>query len=79
VSATDQRPTLGLVPGERILLSKKEAAEALGMSLDHFEEHVRPHLRPFISNTLLRFPVSELVRYVEKTAKASKLGAGVSR
>ena len=29
----------------RFLLTRREAAQALGMSLSHFQRHVQPHLR----------------------------------
>jgi excisionase family DNA binding protein len=52
----------------RILLSKVEAAEILGMSVDSFERYVQPHVRAVRKGRLVRFPVSELERWAEENA-----------
>ena len=36
----------------RMLLTRKEAAATLGMSLRHFQRHVQPHLRCVYSGQL---------------------------
>lgn len=54
----------------RLLLSRAEAAAALGMSLRHFQRHVQPHIRCVYSGQLRRYPVRELERWTE--AQASK-------
>ena len=52
----------------RVLLSRMEAAEALGMSLRHFQRHVQPHLRCVYSGQLRLFPVRELERWADENA-----------
>lgn len=46
-----------------------EAAAALGMSIDHFDRHVRPTLRVVRSGQLTLFPVKELEKWVERQAQ----------
>lgn len=53
--------TVGDVP--RILLRKAEAAEALGMSVDHLETHVLPFVRCVRSGRLTLIPVAEVERW----------------
>jgi hypothetical protein len=55
-----------LVP--RVLLSRREAAEALGMSLRHFQRHVQPHVRCVYSGQLRLYPLKELERWAEAQA-----------
>lgn len=50
----------------RLALNQKEAAAALGLSVNHFKEHVRPDLKVLIVGGLVRFPTSELERYVDR-------------
>jgi hypothetical protein len=52
----------------RLALSRREAAEALGMSLRHFQRHVQPHLRCIYSGQLRLYPLSELERWVDEHA-----------
>jgi predicted DNA-binding transcriptional regulator AlpA len=47
----------------RILVTKPEAAEILGMSIASFERYVQPHIRAVRKGRLLRFPVSDLERW----------------
>jgi hypothetical protein len=56
----------GAVP--RLLLSRAEAAAALGMSLRHFQRHVQPHIRCVYSGQLRLYPVRELERWTEAEA-----------
>jgi excisionase family DNA binding protein len=51
----------------RLLLRRAEAAAALGMSLDHFERYVQPHLGLVRVGKLRLVPVQELERWVETT------------
>jgi hypothetical protein len=44
----------------RVALSKTEAAEALGMSVRHFERHVQPHIPVVYSGGLRLFPLESL-------------------
>lgn len=50
----------------RLLLRRKEAAECLGMSLDHFEKYVQPHLALVPSGRLKLVPWLELQRWVDE-------------
>lgn len=54
----------------RLGLNRAEAAEALGMSPDHFDRHVRPHLRCTYSGQLTLYAVSELQRWLDENAVA---------
>jgi hypothetical protein len=50
----------------RVLLSRREAADALGMSLRHFQRHVQPYLRCVYSGQLRLYPLKDLERWVEE-------------
>lgn len=52
----------------RFLLSRREAAEALGMSLSHFQRHVQPYVRCVYSGQLRLYRPSELVRWADEAA-----------
>jgi hypothetical protein len=52
----------------RVLLSRREAADALGMSLRHFQRHVQPYLRCVYSGQLRLYPLKDLERWVEEQA-----------
>ena len=56
----------GAVP--RLALTRSEAAEALGMSLDSFERHVQSHVRLVRRGKLRLVPVRELERWLEASA-----------
>jgi hypothetical protein len=58
-----------LQPVPRLLLTRQEAAAALGMSLNHFARHVQPELRVVPSGQLVLIPVSELERWVQRHAR----------
>jgi predicted DNA-binding transcriptional regulator AlpA len=49
-------------------LNQKDAAAALGYSVPHFTEHVRPDLKKVYTGAAVRFPVSELQRWLERNA-----------
>lgn len=67
---------LGLGRGvPRLALTRAEAAQALGMSVDSFERHVQPHLRIVRRGRMRLIPVSELEKWVEREA-ALTLGEG---
>jgi excisionase family DNA binding protein len=53
----------------RIALTRAEAAEALGMSLDSFERHTQPELRLVRRGRLRLVPVRELERWLERNAE----------
>jgi hypothetical protein len=54
----------------RLLLSRREAARALGMSLSHFQRHVQPSVRCIYSGQLRLYPVKDLERWAEEHACA---------
>lgn len=56
----------GAVP--RMLLTRREAAAALGMSLRHFQRHVQPHVRCVYSGQLRLYPLRDLERWAEDEA-----------
>ncbi len=54
----------------RLLVTRTEACEILGgISMDHFERHVCPHLRIVRSGRLRLVPVAELERWVREHAR----------
>lgn len=46
----------------------EEAASALGVSVDFFNEHVRPEIRLVRRGRILLVPVSELEKWIQKNA-----------
>lgn len=52
----------------RLLLTRREAAAALGVSLSHFQRHVQPHLRCVYSGQLRLYRPGDLERWAERTA-----------
>ncbi len=60
---------------ERVALTRQEAADSLGVSVDHFERHVLPELRVIRSGRLVLVPVVELRRWADRAA-ALTLGGG---
>lgn len=56
------------VASGRVALTKAEAAEALGISVDHLERHVLPELRIVRSGRLRLIPVTELEGWVDRHA-----------
>lgn len=52
----------------RLLLTRREAAEALGISLSHFQRHVQPHLRCVYSGQLRLYRPCDLERWTEREA-----------
>jgi hypothetical protein len=57
-----------LRPHPRLLLSKREAAAALGMSVRHFERHVQVQLRCVRSGQLTLYHLRDLERWAEDEA-----------
>lgn len=53
----------------RLSLSRAEAAEALGLSLRSFEEHVQGSLRLVYVGRRRLVPMSELERFLETQAR----------
>jgi len=50
---------------QRLLLTRKEAAEKLGMSLSHFERHVQPNLPCVYVGQLRQYRPGDLERWVD--------------
>jgi hypothetical protein len=68
------RVTAGGRRSRRLLLTRKEAAAALGMSLSHFQRHVQPQLPCVYSGQLRLYRPSDLERWAE--AEASSVSDG---
>ena len=58
-----------LQPVPRYTLTRREAAAALGISLNHFERRVQPELKVVASGQLILIPVNELERWVQRHAR----------
>lgn len=52
----------------RLLLTRREAAAALGVSLSHFQRHVQPFLRCVYSGQLRLYRPYDLERWAEREA-----------
>jgi hypothetical protein len=52
-----------------IAVSRADAAQALGMSLDSFERNVQPDVRIIRRGRLRLVPVAELVRWADENAE----------
>lgn len=52
-----------------LLLTRKEAAQALNMSLSHFQRHVQPYLRCVYSGQLRLYRPVDLERWAEQAAR----------
>lgn len=55
----------------RLALQRKEAAEALGVSGDTFDRHIRPQLRCVYVGDLRLWPTTEIESWLERSAVAS--------
>lgn len=53
------------LPVGRVLLTRREAAAALGMSLSHFQRHVQPFLPCVYSGQLRLYRPADLERWSE--------------
>jgi hypothetical protein len=49
----------------RLAFNQQEAAEALGVSVDHFARHVKPDLPVVYSGSLRLYPRQALERWLE--------------
>lgn len=58
-------------PLPRVLLSRREAAASLGMSLSHFQRHVQPYVRCVYSGQLRLYPVKDLEQWADEQACSS--------
>jgi hypothetical protein len=50
----------------RLAITKREAATALGMSVDSFERHVQPELRVVRRGRLRLFALAEIERWLRE-------------
>ena len=64
--SVDGQAQVATVP--RMLLSRREAAAALGMSLRHFQRHVQPHVRCVYSGQLRLYRLRDLEHWAEREA-----------
>jgi excisionase family DNA binding protein len=53
----------------RVALTRAEAAESIGVSLNTFERHVQPELRLVRRGKVRLVPVAELEAWVERNAE----------
>ena len=53
----------------RLALSRDEAAQSVGISLDSFERYVQPHVRMIRCGKLRLVPVTELQRWLDENAE----------
>lgn len=58
-----------VAPIPRTALTREEAAQSLGLSLDSFERHIQPTLRLVRRGRLRLIPVRELERWLEEHAE----------
>lgn len=56
----------------KLLLSRREAAESLGMSLSHFQRHVQPQIPCVYSGQLRLYRPRDLERWAEEEARAPR-------
>jgi excisionase family DNA binding protein len=61
----------------RVTLTRQEAADSLGCSVDHFERHVQPDLRVVRSGRLVLIPLPELERWASENAERVLVERGV--
>jgi len=54
---------------QRYSLTRKEAARALGMSVDTFERRVQPFIRVVLCGQLILVPPAELQRWVKDNSR----------
>lgn len=59
----------------RLALGAEEAAEALGVSRDTFDEHIAPEVRKVRAGRRVLYPVRELERWLEQSATRVDVGA----
>ena len=53
-----------------LALRRAEAAAAIGVSLETFDAHIRPHLAAVQVGTVTTYPVAELQRFLTENAHA---------
>lgn len=50
----------------RLALNQQEAAESIGVSVDHFERHVKPYVEYVLVGSRRLYPVRELQGFLER-------------
>ena len=66
------------LPTPRVLLTKREAARALGMSVRHFERHVQRLILCVHSGQLTLYPLRDIERWASEAATfGGRAGEGV--
>jgi hypothetical protein len=55
-------------PIPRLALTREEAAQSFGMSLDSFERHVQPTLRMCRLGRMRLIPITEIERWLDQNA-----------
>jgi hypothetical protein len=63
-----ERPPSPKAPVPRLALTRYEAAQALGMSLDSFERHVQAEVRLIRRGRMRLVPVADLERWADEAA-----------
>ncbi len=63
-------------PVARVALTRDEAAAALGVSVSHFDRHVKPHLRVIFSGGKVLVSVRELEAWAERASTLAGGGHG---
>lgn len=56
------------LPDHRLAMTKRQAAEALGVSVDSLERHVMPEIKVARCGSTPLIPCSELVAWLERNA-----------
>lgn len=75
LTAPEPSPPAPRPPEGKLAVSVAEAAEALGMSVDHFRRRVMPDLRIVRSGRLRLVPISELEDWLQRNAARALAGA----
>jgi hypothetical protein len=57
-----------------LALRRAEAAAALGVSLETFDAHIRPHLAAVTVGAVVIYPRAELERFLAQSARRDGLG-----
>lgn len=55
-----------VTPVPRYALTRQEAAESLGVSVDHFARHIQPHLKVARTGQLVLISPAELERWMRE-------------